>query len=170
MWSTTKQGEAASSKLVLRLTRFDPVTSHRKSTRVTRHRSPATIKHSVREEEREREEVCKHLDEAPTQEASICVHTHSQHALSRQAQTRESHLTEDHGYWGPHPVTSSSLTCDCRQIPSRSITAPASGIQLTPEGWHAHETQTVPLLHWTTLHRQRFLSSIAGYLGDFLQN
>ena len=66
------------------------------------------------ERERERERKCAStsilpngsgIDEAPTHEASICVHTRSQHALRRQAQTRESHLTEDHGYWGPHPVT-----------------------------------------------------------------
>ena len=91
---------------------------HRKSTRHLL-RQASTQFERRRERERERERKCAStsilpkgsgIDEAPTHEASICVHTRSQHALRRQAQTRESHLTEDHGYWGSHPVTSSSLT------------------------------------------------------------
>ena len=54
------------------------------------------------ERERERERKCARgsvqaprslIDEAPTHDALICVHTHSQHALSRQARTKQTSVT-----------------------------------------------------------------------------
>ena len=154
-------------KLVLR---HDSTPWHRKS---TRHLLRQASTQFERRRERERERKCASTSmvpgstrPVPTHDASICVHTRSQHALhvTRQAQTRESHLTENHGYWGPHPVTSSSLTRDCRQIQPRSITAPTSGIQLTPECWHTHGTHRTTTALNDICHRDFYLRP--GYLKD----